>query len=86
MAGTPSRSAAIADDELDREIELIVRTLAQHGSIAYEELERLVGARGWGPGRFDSAARAAVREGRAESKPHHGYGPPSARADAAPTA
>jgi MFS family permease len=85
MGGTPSRAAAIADDELDREIELIVRALAERGSLAEAELERLVGARAWGPGRFQSAARAAVHEGRAESKPHHGYGPPGARADAAPS-
>jgi MFS family permease len=86
MGGTPVRAAEIGDDELDREIELIVRALAEHGFLTHAELERLVGARAWGPGRFQSAARAAVREGRAESKPHHLYGPPGARAGAAPSA
>jgi hypothetical protein len=85
MAGTPRRFAAIADEELDREIELIVGLLAADGALPHDELERRVGGRMWGPGRFDSAVRAAVREGHAESTPHHGLGPPSARAGAAPT-
>jgi MFS family permease len=85
LAGTPRRSAAMADEALDREIELIVQTLAQHGLLTREELARLVGARGWGPGRFHGAVRTAVREGRAESTPHRGYGPPGARAGAAPS-
>ena len=85
MAGTPRRFATLSDEELDREIELIVRLLAEHGALTHDELERRVRGRTWGPGRFESAARVAIREGRAESTPHHGFGPPSARAGAAPT-
>jgi MFS family permease len=83
MAGTSSRSAAMADEELDREIELIVRILAERGPLSHDELQRLVNGGAWGPGRFGSAARTAVREGRAASMPHHNLGPPGARA--APT-
>jgi MFS family permease len=84
MAGTPGRSSAMADEILDREIELIVRALAAAtNAITHDELARLVSARGWGPGRFDDALHQAIREGRAGTAPHHRYGPPGARAGAA---
>jgi len=44
-AGAASRLAATAAEDLDREIEAIVRTLEEHGPVDDDELERLVGAR-----------------------------------------
>ncbi len=54
---------------LDREVEAIARALAEHGSANRRELHRRVGARRWGPGRFRSALRQAVSEGRAKRLP-----------------
>ncbi|MDX6725627.1 MAG: hypothetical protein QOK49_432 [Baekduia sp.] len=75
MAGTSSRTAAMADLDRDREIELIAAAVVARGALGHEELARLVGARTWGPGRFDGALRDAVDEGRASATAHHGYGP-----------
>ncbi len=76
-AGTASRSAAASDVALDREIEAVARTLAEHGAIAQDELIRLVGAREWGPGRFRVAVVEAIEEGRAMRVARHRYGPPA---------
>ena len=51
--------------DLDREIDTIGRALEEHGETTREELNRLVGGRYWGPGRFRAAVREAVEEGRA---------------------
>jgi MFS family permease len=48
---------------LDREIDIIVRALQDHGELGRDELARQIAARYWGPGRFRSALRAAVAEG-----------------------
>ena len=64
------------DEELDREIEMIERALREHGQIDRGELERAIGARFWGPGRFRTALREAVDEGRAERFSRSTYGPP----------
>jgi hypothetical protein len=66
----------VADDDLDREIEMIARALEEHGPTEREELERLVGARYWGPGRFREALREAVDEGRVVRLSRNTYGPP----------
>jgi MFS family permease len=63
-ASTASRLAAMARESLDREVELIGRALEQHGELERNELEKLVGARYWGPGRFRESLRAAISEGR----------------------
>jgi MFS family permease len=49
---------------LDRETEIIGRALQEHGSANRRELRRRVGARYWGPGRFQAALRQAVLDGR----------------------
>jgi MFS family permease len=64
-AGPSSRFAAEAEAEHDREVEAIARALADGGGAGRSELLRRVGGRHWGPGRFTSALRAALREGRA---------------------
>ena len=64
-AGPSSRFAAAAEAEHDREVEAIAQALADDGGADRAELLRRVGGRHWGPGRFTSALRAALREGRA---------------------
>jgi MFS family permease len=77
-ASSSSRSAAIAREDLDREIEVISRALQEHGPLERDELKRRVGGRYWGPGRFRAALRAAVNEGRATNHSRTIYGPPPA--------
>ena len=54
---------APSERELEREVDLIVRTLAQHGQLERASLARAVGARFWGPGRLNGALREAVNRG-----------------------
>jgi MFS family permease len=56
------RPAALAD--LEREVEAIGRAVDEGGPISREELQRAVGARRWGPGRFRRALGDAVASGR----------------------
>jgi len=74
-SGTASRLAAMARQDLDREISVIAEALRQHGALEREELKRLVGGRYWGPGRFRAALRAAVAEGLARRRSRAVYGP-----------
>ncbi|HEY7950216.1 MAG TPA: MFS transporter [Solirubrobacterales bacterium] len=60
---TPSAGEVDSEADLDREIGIIQRALADHGSANRRELARRVGPRYWGPGRFRSALREAVEEG-----------------------
>jgi hypothetical protein len=71
-------SARPFDDsaDLDREIEVIERALQESGTLERRDLERRVGARFWGPGRFRAALREAVDEGRAQRFSRSTYGPP----------
>ena len=76
-AGGPLNSAAFDDGaDLDREIEVIERALRESGRLERRDLERRVGARFWGPGRFRAALREAVDEGRAQRFSRSSYGPP----------
>ncbi|HEX4628547.1 MAG TPA: hypothetical protein VH137_07135, partial [Gemmatimonadales bacterium] len=75
-AGTRGRLAAMAREDLDREIELVARALKEHGPLEREELKGLVGGRYWGPGRFRAALRAATDEGLARRQSRTVYGPP----------
>jgi hypothetical protein len=76
-AGTTSRLAAKAREDLDHELDVVARALQEHGPLQRDELRRLVGGRYWGPGRFRAALRAAVQEGRATRQSRTIYGPPS---------
>ena len=80
VSGPASRLAATAAEDLDHEIDAIARALAEHGPLEYDELERLVGARYWGPGRFRAALREALEEGRVVRHARAVYGP-AARGD-----
>jgi MFS family permease len=87
MVGTgdaSSRLFARAREDLDREIDMIVRALEEHGPLDREELNHLVGGRYWGPGRFRAALRAAVQEGRVTRQSRTIYGP--ARSEQPPAA
>jgi MFS family permease len=72
-AGTASRNAAQSDLDLDAEIEILCRTLDEHGRCEQPELIRIVGGRDWGPGRFRRALREAVDEGRVRHVAGDGY-------------
>ncbi len=76
MLGTAINSRGYgAEEDLDREIDLIGRALEERGATERIELARLVGARYWGPGRFGAALREAVVEGRAKRISNRMYGP-----------
>jgi MFS family permease len=64
-AGTASRYAAMAEHDLDREVEAIAVAVADIEPIDRHELRRRVRGDGWGPGRFKAALRVAADEGRA---------------------
>jgi hypothetical protein len=64
------------DRDLDREVEQLAGVVAEHGVTERAELERRVGGRGWGPGRFLAALRRATEEGRLERVSRTAYGPP----------
>jgi MFS family permease len=84
-AGTASRYAATADEDLDREIEEIVHTLDKQGRTNRDELAELVGARAWGPGRFRTALRVAVTDGRATRLRRGAYRPRQGPSPARPS-
>jgi MFS family permease len=67
MAGTfgaTGRFSAVSDIALDREVEVLAAVLVERGPIDRDELERLVRARSWGPGRFHAALHEVVADGR----------------------
>jgi MFS family permease len=74
-AGTASRHAAVSTLERDREIEVMCAILEEHGTCDRDELSRLVEGGSWGPGRFRSALREAVDEGRVRRVSGNSYGP-----------
>jgi MFS family permease len=74
-SGTSSRWSATSDEALDDEINEVARALREHGPADRRELEERVRARSWGPKRFQTALKEAVREGRAERLPARRYGP-----------
>jgi hypothetical protein len=64
-AGTASRYAAMAEQDLDREVEAIAVAVPGTDRVERGELRRRVRGDGWGPGRFKAALRVAADEGRA---------------------
>jgi MFS family permease len=75
-AGTTSRWAAASDEALDRELESIGRAVGRAGPMRSGVLAGAVGARRWGPRRFERALRQAVDEGRVQRLSRDGYGAP----------
>jgi MFS family permease len=79
MAGTGgqnSRTAAMAEEAEDREIEEVSDALRVNGTMDRATLEKLVKGRAWGPGRFRRALGEAVFESRARRTSAHAYSPP----------
>jgi MFS family permease len=74
-AGTTSRYNAMAEEDLDREIESLDHALHERGPANEDELEAFVRGEFWGPGRFDDALREAVEEGRIWRLSRHRYAP-----------
>ena len=72
-AGATGRQRNAGDRALDRELDLIDHMLSEHGDLTPDELGRRLDARRWGPGRFRSALRTALREGRVERGPGRTY-------------
>jgi MFS family permease len=66
MVGTASHWAPRAELDRDREIGEIVRAVQLAGAVPRDQLALMVGARYWGPGRFDAAVREAADEGQIE--------------------
>jgi MFS family permease len=80
---TPTWTTFGDDDDLDDEVEAIERALAEHGPMDRQDLAQAVGARRWGPGRFQGALREAVADGRARRVGRSAYSPVESEAGAA---
>jgi MFS family permease len=74
--GSAQEMAALARQDLDREVEILQHALASNGPLELAVLERVVRGGEWGPGRFRAALRVTVREGRAEGRAGSVYAPP----------
>ncbi|WP_237524970.1 hypothetical protein [Streptomyces sp. SID5643] len=79
IAGTASRSSAMAEQRLDDEVEQITHALQESGPTSRDRLEPAVGGRSWGPGRFRRALRESERESRARSPADGSYAPTDGR-------
>jgi MFS family permease len=78
VASSPLPSwPVIPPDDLEPEVAAIAATVAEHGPIERNQLARLVGARYWGPGRFQRALRGAVAAGHARRVGRTTYAPPA---------
>jgi MFS family permease len=64
MLGTAVHSRTAHPSLLDREIDAIAAAVEEAGPLSREEIGRRVGARRWGPGRFQNALASALDEGR----------------------
>jgi MFS family permease len=64
MLGTAVHTRRAPATLREREVDTIVAALEEAGTLTREELGRRVGARRWGPGRFQGALFAALAEGR----------------------
>ena len=65
LGGSPAISAVPPSpaELLDHEISAIERVLTERGPLSRSEMQRLVGARYWGPGVFSRALAEAVADG-----------------------
>jgi len=73
--GMPLWAPLPAAADREREIDVIARALAEHGSANRRELARRVGGRYWGPGRFRGALQEAVLDGRVKRLKRDQYAP-----------
>jgi MFS family permease len=68
MLGTALHTREVSPSLLDREIDRIAEVLEDAGPLTREDLALRIGARRWGPGRFQAALQAALDEGRIERR------------------
>lgn len=75
LGGSPAISAAAPSppELLDHEISAIERVLAERGPLSRSEIQRLVGARYWGPGVFSRALAEAIADGTVRRVWHGTY-------------
>ena len=71
------RSVPAPPETLAAEVDAIAETLEQRGPLDRAALATAVGARQWGPGRFATALRTAIRQGRATRPTRRTFGPPA---------
>lgn len=74
----PSSSSRDREEEgrsLDREVSLLRDALRDRGELGRAELAAASGARYWGPGRFRSALKEAMRRGALVPTRRGRYGP-----------
>ena len=76
MLGTAGATRRAHPSLRDREITAIAAALADGGPMRIAELEQRLGARRWGPGRFDGALGTAIAEGRARRLSRTTVAPP----------
>jgi len=77
MIGTAGATRIASPSARDREIDAIARVLSEDGPLRRDQIAEKVGARRWGPGRFQAALVEALDEGRAERISRSTYGPPT---------
>ncbi len=76
VGGSPVISSMAPPPEaLDHEISAIERVLNERGPLPSQEIQRLVGARYWGPGVFSLAMAAAVAGGLVKRAGRNTYAP-----------
>ncbi|GAA2759054.1 MFS transporter [Actinopolymorpha rutila] len=73
---SPSQSRVAGERALDEEVARIANLVRERGTIDRETLFRELGARRWGPRRFDAALRTAVTEGVIRPTGRRQFGPP----------
>ncbi|MFD2079045.1 Predicted arabinose efflux permease, MFS family [Actinopolymorpha cephalotaxi] len=73
---SPSQSRLAGDRALDEEVARIANLVGERGPMDRETLFRELGARRWGPRRFDAALRTAVAEGLVRPTGRRQFGPP----------
>jgi hypothetical protein len=61
--------------DLDREVELLAKALADKGELSRGELGELVGCKYWGPGRYRGALPEGVQRGAFRRAGRGCYGP-----------
>jgi MFS family permease len=69
------RDEAIAEADLDHEVDVLIVALDERGPVEADELAALVGADAWGPGRFRAALDEAVAEGGVSHPSRRTYAP-----------
>jgi MFS family permease len=74
-SGAIGRDEAIAEADLDHEVDVLIVALDERGPVEADELAAVVGADAWGPGRFRAALDEAVAEGGVTHPSRRTYAP-----------